>query len=114
MQYTRTGTAVPISQARATLFDLFDHVIADPGRTVLIARQGRTEQAALVSASYLAELEARATTWSGPTTDRVAERPAFGPGSVVFTEGYDVEAALAEENAEQARLAEAKFRALGA
>lgn len=100
---------VPISQARATLFDLFDRVIAEPGHAVHIVRQGHDEQAVLVSASYLAELRAMAS-------HRAMERPgppAFGPGAFRFPDDCDVDAEIAANRAEQARLLAHKVSASG-
>jgi PHD/YefM family antitoxin component YafN of YafNO toxin-antitoxin module len=101
--------AVPISQARATLFDLFDRVIAEPGHAVHIVRQGHDEQAVLVSASYLAELQATAAHRAPVRSDP----PAFGPGAFRFPDGGDVDAEIAANRAEQARLLAEKVAASG-
>ncbi|MGH9417526.1 MAG: hypothetical protein ACRD01_12950 [Terriglobales bacterium] len=87
---------VPISSARGELFDLFEQVVRKEGDKVLLKRRGWRRQAALVSADYLASLEARAR--PAAPARRASLHMA---GTVVI--GGEVEAILARHRQRQAR-----------
>jgi PHD/YefM family antitoxin component YafN of YafNO toxin-antitoxin module len=102
-----------VSEARAHLFDLYDHVALHSGEMVRIARRGQPKRVVLVGEEYIEALQAqvRALTEQLRAIAAGGAKPAF---SLIGSATLQVPAndVFAATRARQAELAEEKRRAL--